>query len=73
MCNVGTASLYFDKFRKIYDTILYLPLNCPRVPKWHLLDSLLNSKTTMKTNACIAHVKLDPRLFTEPFITQKLL
>ena len=31
MCNVGTGCLYFDKFRKIYDTILYLPLQ--KLPK----------------------------------------
>ena len=31
MCNVGTVYLYFDKFRKICDTILYLPLR--KLPK----------------------------------------
>ena len=57
-CNVGTGCLYFVKFGKNYNDILDLPFkNCPRVPKWHLLDSLLDSPTTMKAYACIQHVR----------------
>ena len=58
MCNVGTGCLYLVKCGKIYNAVLDLPFkNCPRVPKWNLLDSLLDSPTTIKPDACILHVR----------------
>ena len=57
-CYVGTGCLYFVKFGKMYNAILDLPFkNWPKVPNWHLLDSLLDSPATMKADACILHVK----------------